>query len=173
MSKIALLAAAIAALPLTVYAQHHGHGSHGAPAAPAARGPGATVTQGSLRIEDGWARATIGQSRISAAYMIIHNTGAESDRVVAASSPVAGAVELHTHVMENNVARMRRIEAIEVTPGSPTVLAAGGLHIMLLDLRRPLAAGETLPLTLELASGARVDLALPVRGLRQGAQPDR
>lgn len=170
MFKTALLAVAIAALPLTAHAQHHGHGSHGAPAAQA---PGATTTQGSLRIENAWARATIGQSRISAAYMTIHNTGAAPDRVVAASSPVAGAVELHTHVMENNVARMRRIEAMEATPGSPTVLAPGGLHIMLLDLRRPLAAGETLPLTLELASGARVEIAMPVRGLRQGAQPDR
>jgi hypothetical protein len=170
MRKAALLATAIFALPLAALAQHHGHGSHGAPAA---QGPGATITQGSLRIETAWARATIGQSRISAAYMIIHNTGATPDRVVAASSPLAGAVELHTHVMENNVARMRRIEAIEVTPGSPTVLAPGGLHIMLIDLRRPLAAGETLPLTLELASGVRVELALPVRGLRPGAQPDR
>ena len=89
-----------------------------------------------IRIEDAWARASLGQARNGAAYMIVHATGAQPDRLVAATSPVAGKVELHNHIMVGNVAQMRPVDAIEVVPGSPTVLQPGGLHVMLLDLRR-------------------------------------
>jgi copper(I)-binding protein len=60
----------------------------------------------------------IGQQKNAAAYMTIE-TMAGPDRLVAAASPLAGKVELHTHLHQGGAMKMREIEAIEVAPGKP------------------------------------------------------
>jgi copper(I)-binding protein len=124
-----------------------------------------------IRVEDAWARASLGQARNGAAYMIVHATGASPDRLVAATSPVAGKVELHNNVMVGNVAQMRPVEAIEVTPGSPAVLQPGGLHVMLLDLRAPLQAGQSFPVTLRFERAGEVQVQVEIRAARPGQPP--
>ncbi len=124
-----------------------------------------------IRIEDAWARASLGQARNGAAYMIVHATGAQPDRLVAATSPVAGKVELHNHIMVGNVAQMRPVDAIEVVPGSPTVLQPGGLHVMLLDLRGPLQAGQSFPVTLRFERAGEVQIQVEIRPARPGHAP--
>lgn len=133
----ALLAAAVpSALPA------HGHGD-------------------SVEIVEPWARASLA-GRNSAAYMTIVNHGAAQDRLVAAASPVARVVELHTHRMDNGVMRMRPVEAIEVNVGEPAVLRPGGLHVMLIGLTRDLKAGETVPLTLRFETAGERTVEVPV-----------
>jgi periplasmic copper chaperone A len=122
-----------------------------------------------IRVEDSWARASLGQARNGAAYMIVHATGAQPDRLVAASSPVAGKVELHNHIMVGNVAQMRPVDAIEIVPGSPSVLQPGGLHLMLLDLRAPLQAGQSFPVTLRFERAGEVQIQVQIRPARGGA----
>ncbi|MFM7345726.1 MAG: copper chaperone PCu(A)C [Tagaea sp.] len=124
-----------------------------------------------IRVEDAWARASLGQARNGAAYMIVHATGAQPDRLVAAASPVAGKVELHNHIMVGNVAQMRPVDAIEVMPGSPTVLQPGGLHVMLLDLRAPLQAGQSFPVTLRFERAGDVQIQVEIRAARGGSAP--
>ncbi|MCA3247488.1 MAG: copper chaperone PCu(A)C [Tagaea sp.] len=119
-----------------------------------------------IRVEDAWARASLGQARNGAAYMIVHATGAQPDRLVAAASPVAGKVELHNHIMVGNVAQMRPVDAIEVVPGSPTVLQPGGLHVMLLDLTAPLQAGQKFPITLRFERAGEVRVDVDIRAVR-------
>lgn len=131
---------------------------------------GTARAQTAVTVEQPWARPTLGQTRISAAYMVLH-AGTAADRLVGATSPRAARVELHTHMMENGVMQMRPVQAIEVSPGSPTVLQPGGLHIMIMDLQGPLRPGERLPLTLIFASGARIDVAVPVRDARGNPAP--
>ena len=131
----------------------------------------APVFAADVRIEDAWARASLGQARNGAAYMIVHATGAQPDRIVAASSPVAGKVELHNHIMDGNVAQMRAVDAVEVTPGSPTVLQPGGLHVMLLDLTGPLQAGRKFPLTLRFERAGEVQVEVDIRPVRAGQPP--
>ena len=87
-------------------------------AAPAAD----TAKVGDIAIDQPWARASLGNAPNSAAYMILQNTGAVPDRLIGGSTPVATQVQLHTHVMEGGVAKMRPVDAIEVAPGQPTVL---------------------------------------------------
>lgn len=123
---------------------------------------------GDIRIEQTWARASIGQARNSAAYMTLVNLGRERDRLIGVASPAAAKAELHTHVMEGNVARMRHLRAMDVNPGEPTVLQPGGLHIMLIDLKQPLKAGETMSLTLKFEKAGEVKVEVPVRD-RPGA----
>ena len=131
-------------------------------ASAAAAGEGAHA--GDLVIADAYARATMGRATNSAAYMTIEATGTEPDRLVAAASPAARAVELHAHLMDGGVARMRRIDSIEIDPGAPVALQPGGLHLMIIGLREPLAEGDTLPLTLTFERNGEVALDLPVRG---------
>lgn len=114
--------------------------------APGAAAPGIVVNEP-------WARASAGAARTGAAYLTLSNPGADGDRLVAATTPVAGRVELHTHVRDGDVMRMRPVEAIEIPAGAKADLKPGGLHIMLLDLKAPLKQGETFPLTLQFEKG--------------------
>jgi copper(I)-binding protein len=136
-------------------------------AAPAAD----TAKVGDIAIDQPWARASLGNAPNSAAYMILQATGATPDRLIGGSTPAAAKVELHTHIMDGGVARMRPIDAIEVAPGEPTVLEPGGAHIMLQGLTRKLEAGSTMPLTLVFEHAGEVTLEVPIEGLATGTAP--
>lgn len=123
------------------------------------------VTGGAVSVHDAWARASLGQTGTSAAYMTLEVSGNEADRLVDVATPIAASAELHTHLMEGGVARMRPVAAIEIVPGEPTVLEPGGLHVMLMGLGEKLVEGETLPLTLTFEHAGTVDLEVPIRGM--------
>ncbi len=122
-------------------------------------------------VEQPWARATIGNSTVSAAYMTLRNPTGQPDRLLEASTPAAGRVELHTMTMDNNVMRMRRVDAIDVAAGGATQLRPGGLHVMLMELRQPLRAGEQLQLTLRFERAGTVQVAVPIAPANATAAP--
>jgi len=130
------------------------------------------ITAGTLTIGHAWARATVGTSRPGGAYFTITNKGAEADRLTGAESPVARRVELHRSGMEGGVMRMTRIKAIEVPAGGKVALAPGGYHLMLLGLKRPLATGSKVPLTLvfEKAGPVAVEVAVEPLGGKGAAK---
>lgn len=121
------------------------------------------TTAGTLRVEHAWARATAGMSKVGAAYLTVFNDGEEMDRLMAAASPVAAKVELHTVAMEGGVMTMRPVEGVEVHPGEPVVLRPGGIHIMLMGLKQPLKEGETIPLQLAFEHGGVVEVVVAVQ----------
>jgi periplasmic copper chaperone A len=121
-----------------------------------------------IEIADAWARPSIGQSRNSVAYMKLTNRGADADRLVAASTPAAGKVELHTTVRDGDVLRMREVPTVDLKPGEAVAFAPGGLHVMLLDVREPLKAGQNFPLTLRFEKAGEQQVTVTVR---QGAAP--
>jgi hypothetical protein len=123
---------------------------------------------GAITITDAWARASMGQAGTSAVYMTLETGGDEGDRLVAAASPLAASAELHTHIVEGGVAKMRPVAAIEIAPGAPTVLEPGGLHIMLVGLGEKLVEGGRLPLTLTFEHAGSVELEVPIRGMAAG-----
>lgn len=127
---------------------------------PPARVPAAAPA---IAAERPWARATTGTGGNGAGYVTLRNAGPEPARLVAATSPAARAVELHTHAMEQGVMRMRQVESIELPPGAPVALAPGGLHLMLIGLAAPLRQGERVPVTLRFADGSRVTVELRVQ----------
>ncbi|MCS7102211.1 MAG: copper chaperone PCu(A)C [Burkholderiaceae bacterium] len=130
--------------------------------AAAAWAHGHGVKAGDLTVEEPWARATVGGQANGAAYLKIRNAGA-TDKLLSASAPVASVVELHTHVMDGNVMRMRKVEAIDITGGAVTELKPGGLHVMLIGLKAPLKAGEKFPLTLKFERAGEVKVDVEVR----------
>lgn len=116
-------------------------------------------------VSEVWARASAGAAKIGAAYAKIANPGEGADRLVSASSPVAGTVELHTMAMEGDVMKMRAVPSIDVAPGATVELKPGGLHIMLIDLKAPLKEGTSFPLTLSFEKGGSSTLQVQVRGI--------
>ncbi len=127
-------------------------------------GAQAGAQAGAIAIDHAWARATAPSARNGAAYFVLTNRGAEADRLVAASSPVAEKAELHTHQAENGVMRMRPVDSIAVAPGGTATLAPGGLHVMLLGLREPLVKGGTFPLTLVFEKAGTTTVPVSVQG---------
>lgn len=106
-------------------------------------------------VADAWVRATVPQQKASGLFGTI--TAARGGRVVGVSSPLAGIAEVHEMSMAGDVMKMRAVPALELPAGKPVKLAPGGVHVMLMDLKRQLKAGETVPVTfvVEGAGGRR------------------
>ena len=107
-----------------------------------------------VSVTDAWARATMPGQKVSGAYMQI---ASDADaRLVGVSSPVVPRVEVHEMKMDGDVMRMREVKAIDLPRGKTVSLAPGGYHIMLMNLAKPIAAGDVIPLTLVIeADGKR------------------
>ena len=130
----------------------------------------ATDAQAQTTVKDAWVRGTVPQQKSTGLFGRI--TSARGGRIVAASSPVAGAVEVHEMAMQGTTMTMRRVAGGLELPARKTVdLEPGGYHVMLMGLKHPLTAGELVPVTLvvEGADGQRetVELKVPVRPLGQ------
>lgn len=119
---------------------------------------------GEVQIGHPWARATPGMSQNGAAYLTLENKGKAADRLMSASSPAADKVELHTHLNENGVMKMRQVESVTVEAGSSVAFKPGSYHIMLIGLHSPLKAGQRIPLTLvfEKSGQATVEVQVDV-----------
>lgn len=141
---------------LTVLAKsgNHGHG-HGT----AAAGPAAPVAAVAA-----WARASAGAARTGAAYLTLANHGPAADRLLAVSTPKARQAELHTHLNENGVMKMRQVDGIDLAAGDTVEFAPGGLRVMLMGLTGPLVKGETFPVTLTFEHAAPLTVEVTVQG---------
>ena len=117
---------------------------------------------GELHIGHPYARSTPPGAKAGGAYLSIDNKGKAADKLLRASSPRAGSVELHTMSMEGNIMRMRQVPAIEVAPGTVVKLAPGGLHIMLQDLKQSLSKGDRFPMTLVFERAGEVKVEVVV-----------
>jgi len=97
--------------------------------------------------------------------MRITNVGVEGDSLVSAESNVSKVVELHTHIHDNGVMRMRQVESIPVPAKGEAVLKPGGLHIMFIHLNKPLVEGETFDVTLNFKHAGHVVVPVKIRGV--------
>ena len=88
-----------------------------------------------------------------------------ADQLVSASSPVAGEVQLHEMAMEGNVMKMRQVKDIAVPSGGEVELKPGGLHLMFMNIKAPLAAGETIPVKVKFAKAGEVEDKMPVNAM--------
>lgn len=121
---------------------------------------------GSLRISDAWARATVQQQANGAAYVQIENTGKQADKLLRASSPAAQAVELHSMTMDHDIMRMRQLDDLALpAKGTLTMKPGSGAHLMLIGLKQPLQAGQSLNLVLEFEKAGKVTISAKVKSL--------
>ncbi|HDK38020.1 MAG TPA: copper chaperone PCu(A)C [Thiolapillus brandeum] len=116
-----------------------------------------------IQIIDPWAREVPPGLTTSAGFLGMKNTGDKEHKLVAAESANTGMVELHTHINDNGVMRMRPVENIAVAPGGTTTLQPGGLHLMLMMLKKPLKSGDKMAITLEFEDGSKKEIQAEVR----------
>ena len=121
-------------------------------------------------VSDAWIRATPPGARTAAAYLTITSSGT-ADRLLGATTPVAGAVEIHTHVAEAGLQRMVRLEELTLPAGESVRLEPGGLHLMLTDIAPPLAPGMSVAFALRFATAGTVEIEIPVVDARAGGAP--
>jgi hypothetical protein len=126
-----------------------------------------TTSWGQTAVKDAWVRGTVPQQKASGAFMQITST--DGGKLLSVSSPVAGVAEVHEMAMEGTTMRMRAVGALDLPAGQAVELKPGGYHVMLMDLKQQLKAGDTVPLSLviENKDGKRETLQLqaPVRPL--------
>jgi copper(I)-binding protein len=123
--------------------------------------------QAQTTVKDPWVRGTVAGQKATGMFGQV--VSASGGKLVSASSPVAGVVEVHEMVMDGNVMKMRAVTGLELPAGKAVELKPGGYHVMLLDLKQELKAGESVPVTLviEGAGGKResVEVKAPVKAL--------
>jgi hypothetical protein len=113
-------------------------------------------------VSGGFLRASPGMAKVGAGFVTIRSAGG-ADRLLGFTSPACGRPELHTHVMDNGMMRMRQLEAIDIPAGGEVVLQPGGLHLMCIDLTAPLTEGDQVPVTLIFETAGNVEVTLPVK----------
>ena len=121
-------------------------------------------------VKDAWVRGTVAQQKATGAFMRL--TPEKNARLVAASSPVAGVVEIHEMAMENDVMKMRQIPGLDLAAGRTLDLKPGGYHVMLMDLKQQKKGGDVVPITLVFEDDAKKrftqEIKAPVTALAGG-----
>ncbi len=129
-----------------------------------------TLWAQAVKVENAWVRGTVATQKASGAFMRL--TPQKDARLVAASSPVAGVVEIHEMTMEKDVMKMRQIAGIDLAAGRTTELKPGGYHVMLMDLKEQMKADAVVPITLVFEDAAKKrftqDIMAPVKALGGG-----
>lgn len=124
---------------------------------------------GPLQIDHPWSRATPGGATVAGGYFVVKNTGTAPDRLVAASAPFAGRVEIHEMSMKDGVMVMRPLpDGLAIPAGGSVELKPGGYHVMFLDLKSPLKEGTLVDGTLTFEKAGTVPVQFKVEGM--GAQ---
>lgn len=120
-----------------------------------------------VKVDNPWVRATVAGQKATGAFMTL--TAKEGSRLVGIASPAAGLAEVHEMAMQGDVMKMRAVPELDLPAGKAVALKPGGYHVMLLDLKAPLAADSSVPLTLTFkdAKGveSKTELTVPVRAI--------
>jgi len=124
----------------------------------------------SVRVENPRAAETPPGAKTGAVYLDLVNTGGADRLVGAEAGDITGYTELHTTMLEGNTMRMKKVEAIDLPSGATTSLKPGGLHIMLIDIKKQLQAGQDFPLTLRLEKAGTMRVSVPVQ--KRGAMTE-
>ena len=120
-------------------------------------------------VKDPYARSSTPSSPTGAAFMTLMNHSDQDDRLIAASSDVAGRVELHTHIEdENGVMKMTEVEGgIALPAGEMHALKRGGDHVMFMGLKAPLEQDTEITVTLTFEKAGDRDVKIPVDHTRK------
>ena len=115
-----------------------------------------------IAVSDAYVRLVPSGAPTTGAFMTLKNGGDKDRKLVKVDSPVAKTVELHNHINDNGVMRMRPVKEIEIKAKGEATLKPGSYHAMLIDLKQQLKEGDTVPVTLTFDDGStrKVDAAV-------------
>lgn len=132
--------------------------------------PSAAAAADAIRVIDPWARATVPGQKVGGVYMEI--VSPRDARLAGVASPLAGAAEVHSMTMDGGTMRMRAVKSLDLPAGTPVKLAPGGYHVMLFDLKKPLVAGQKVPLTLVIEETGKRARRITVRAIVRASDHD-
>ena len=118
---------------------------------------------GQLHIDHPWSREMPPVAPTAAAYFVVHNQGGEADRLLGASTPVAGKAELHEHLHQGGVMKMQQVQDVTIPAGGEVEFAPMGYHVMLFELKQQARDGERFPLTLTFEKAGAVEVEVAVQ----------
>jgi len=125
---------------------------------------GAAVSQeAGVSVRDAWVRETPPGMTMMAGYMALRNNTSRSQVLVAASSSGFESVMIHRTLVKDGVARMVHESRIELTPNASLIFAPGGYHLMLMNPKRTLRAGDRVDINLEFRGGLVLPVVFEVR----------
>ena len=125
----------------------------------------AAVFGADVEIDGAYARASIPNVPNSAAFFVIKNNSDKDIAITSANSDIAEKNELHTHIKENQMMKMIKIEKLVVPAKSSLELKSGGDHVMLMGLKKELKAGDEINLELSFSDGDKKSIKVPVKDL--------
>lgn len=128
------------------------------------------VFAGEVTVSNAWSRATAPGQEVGVVGMVV--TSQKDAKIIAVSSTASASSEIHTMSMDNGVMRMRQIENLPLTAKQPSTLGPGGNHLMLIGLKKPLKAGDTIALTLTVEfadkSTEKLNVSAEVKAMTAG-----
>ena len=115
-----------------------------------------------IEIHSAWMRPA-GQGENGAVYFVIHNHSSKADELIAVSSDIAAAAEMHESKMSGDVMQMNQLESVPLEAFAEIEFAPGGLHIMLVDLKQDIKAGDEINVILHFKNSHDINIRVPVR----------
>ena len=125
-------------------------------------GASTSAAHAEVTVKDAWVRGTVPAQTVTGAFMTI--TSSEDAKIVKVASPVAKRAELHQSMIMSGVSHMHDVDTIALPAGKPVKLEAGGYHLMLMDVAKPLKPGDIVPITftVEGRGGKRTEVKVDV-----------
>lgn len=124
--------------------------------------------QAEITVEKPYVRAVPPGQMNSAAFMQLNNSGSEQVSLISASSSIAKNVELHNHINEEGVMKMRQVDKVNISANGTASLQPGGYHIMLIGLNQDLTEGQEIDLKLQFSDKSEQVLTIPVQKVMTG-----
>lgn len=121
-----------------------------------------------LSVDNPYVREVPPGQMISASFLTLKNDTDKNIALIKASSDVAKTVELHEHIHENGMMKMRLVPKIMVLANASTELKPGGFHIMLIGLQRKIKAGDKVKIDLEFDNGVKKTITATVKKIMMG-----
>jgi len=128
----------------------------------------ATPALAQIEIENAWARATPPGAETAAGYMTIRNKSSSPDRLIRVASPLATRVEMHVHIHDGDVMRMRQVKGYDIPANGSLELKSGGAHLMFVGIKRPFKEGEKIPVTLRFERAGEMKVMFTVGRIDAG-----
>ena len=122
----------------------------------------AGANAGDIMVKNAWSRASAGMAGAGAAFMEIENMGSHDDKLISASANISAKTELHTHMMDGDIMKMRQVDFIPVASGETTELKPGGYHVMFMGLKNMLVEETSFPLTLVFEKAGSIEITVNV-----------
>ena len=126
---------------------------------------------GDMEISGAFVRASPKMAGTGAGFLTIKNATGQDDKLVGAETDVSKTAELHTHVKDGEVMRMRQVQSIALPANGMAELKPGGDHIMFMGLQKQLKEGDKVPLTLVFEKAGKKTVEMPVLGVGAMAAP--